>query len=180
MPGTEIRLAGSGGQGLILASIILAEAAVLAGKYVAQTQSYGPEARGGLCKAEVIISDKPIGFTKVTSPDFLLALTQQSLERYTCELPPGCLVMTDESLAIPPWLKGARVFSVPLLRSARESTGKAFTANIVAAGAINSMLGLVPENILRKAVKRHIPKGTEEINFRALEAGTQLLQLQPA
>lgn len=66
----EIRLAGSGGQGIILATIILAEAAVIAGKNTAQSQSYGPEARGGMCKAEVIISDEPIGFTKVTSPDF--------------------------------------------------------------------------------------------------------------
>ena len=76
----EIRLAGSGGQGIILATIILAEAAVIAGKNTAQSQSYGPEARGGMCKAEVIISDEPIGFTKVTSPDFLLALTQSSLD----------------------------------------------------------------------------------------------------
>ena len=76
----ELRLAGSGGQGVILASVILAEAAVQSGKYTAQSQSYGPEARGGACKAETLISDAPIGFTKVQQPSFLMALTQKALD----------------------------------------------------------------------------------------------------
>ena len=77
MSKVEIRLAGSGGQGVILASVILAEAAVQAGKYTAQSQSYGPEARGGSCKAETLISDAPIGFTKVQHPNFLLGSSRE-------------------------------------------------------------------------------------------------------
>ena len=80
MNNMELRLAGSGGQGVILATVILAEAAVLAGKHTAQSQAYGHEARGGSCKAEVLISDAPIGFTKVRRPTFLMALTQASLD----------------------------------------------------------------------------------------------------
>ena len=71
----ELRLAGSGGQGVILATVVLAEAALLSGKYTAQSQAYGPEARGGSCKAETLISDSPIGFTKVQNPTFLMVLT---------------------------------------------------------------------------------------------------------
>ncbi|MBQ2050025.1 MAG: 2-oxoacid:acceptor oxidoreductase family protein, partial [Spirochaetales bacterium] len=78
----ELRLAGSGGQGVILATVILAEAAIIAGKHTAQSQAYGPEARGGSCKAETLISDEPIGFTKVQNPTFLMALTQKSLDEY--------------------------------------------------------------------------------------------------
>ncbi|MCL2675782.1 MAG: 2-oxoacid:acceptor oxidoreductase family protein, partial [Firmicutes bacterium] len=94
----EIRLTGSGGQGVILASIILAEAAIMADKNAVQSQSYGPEARGGMCKAEVIIDEDNIGFTKVTQPTFLLALTQESLDTYAKSLPKDCLIMADASL----------------------------------------------------------------------------------
>ncbi len=169
----EIRLAGSGGQGVILATIILAEAAIIAGKNTAQSQSYGPEARGGMCKAEVIISDEQIGFTKVTKPTFLLALTQASLDKYAVNVD-DCIVMADSSLDIPASLKAKKIYALPILETARTEVGKAFTANIVAVAAINAALGLVSLDDLEKAVFRHIPKGTEEINRKALYAGERL------
>lgn len=169
----EIRLAGSGGQGVILATIILAEAAIIAGKNTAQSQSYGPEARGGMCKAEVIVSDEQIGFTKVTKPTFLLALTQASLDKYAVNVE-DCIVMADSSLDIPASLKAKKIYSLPILETARTEVGKAFTANIVAVAAINAALGLVSLDDLEKAVFRHIPKGTEEINRKALYAGEKL------
>ena len=101
MSNMELRLAGSGGQGVILATVILAEAAILAGKYTAQSQAYGPEARGGSCKAEVLISEAPIGFTKVQKPTFLMVLTQKALDDYGHDLPENCVVLADESLQIP-------------------------------------------------------------------------------
>lgn len=171
----ELRLAGSGGQGVILASIILAEAAILADKNAVQSQSYGPEARGGLSKAEVIIDDKNIGFTKVTKPTFLLALTQESLNVYTKSLPEDCIIMADASLELPEGLDEDRVLFVPILETAKEKVGKAVTANIVAVGAINQALKLVTFEELREAVKMHIPKGTEELNFKALEEGSKLV-----
>ena len=170
----ELRLAGSGGQGVILATVILAEAAILAGKYTAQSQAYGPEARGGSCKAEVLISDAPIGFTKVQQPTFLMVLTQKALEEYARNLPENCLVLADESLQIPESLKLAHLVQLPILRTAQEKVGKAMTANIVAVGAINRLLGLVSPEVLHEAVMMHVPKGTESLNARALEAGLSL------
>ena len=170
----ELRLAGSGGQGVILASIILAETALMAGWNVAQTQSYGPEARGGKCRAEVVICDGPIGFFHVQKPTFLLTLTQQCLDEYAKNLADGCLVMSDESLTIPDWLT-ARVIRVPILRTATEVVGRAFTANIVAVGAINRVLSLGTAAQLRQTVEQHVPKGTGDINALALEAGAGLI-----
>lgn len=170
----ELRLAGSGGQGVILATVILAEAAVLAGKHTAQSQAYGPEARGGSCKAEVLISDAPIGFTKVEKPTFLMVLTQKALEEYARNLPENCLVLADESLQIPQEMNLPHLTQLPILRTAQEKVGKLMTANIVAVGAINALLGLVSPDELREAVMLHVPKGTEALNERALEAGLAL------
>ncbi|MCL1848488.1 MAG: 2-oxoacid:acceptor oxidoreductase family protein [Clostridiales bacterium] len=171
----EIRLAGSGGQGIILASIILAEAALSSGKNVAQTQSYGAEARGGMCKAEVVTSDERIGFFKVRRPTFLLALTQQSLDQYTLGLPDACIVMSDDSLSLPAWLEGKPVFPLPILRTASEDVGRALTANVVAVGAINKVLSIASPEVMRQSVVKHIPAGTEELNLKALAAGEALL-----
>ncbi len=172
---TELRLAGSGGQGIILATVILAEAAVLAGRHAAQSQSYGPEARGGSCKAEVLISDSPIGYTKVRRPDLLLALTQDALNHYAVNLPDTCTVIADSSLAVPDTVNPDRVLPLPILETARERVGKSMTANIVAVGCVNALLHLVPEAQLREAVLMHVPKGTEKLNETALEAGESLV-----
>ena len=170
----ELRLAGSGGQGVILASVILAEAAVQSGKYTAQSQSYGPEARGGACRAETLISDSPIGFTKVQQPSFLMALTQKALDTYARALPDDCLVLVDESLTVPETLSGCRVLSLPILRTARETVGRAQTANVLAVGCVNALLGITDIETLKKATLLHVPQGTEEINLRALSEGVNL------
>ena len=172
----ELRLAGSGGQGVILATVILAEAAVLAGRYTAQSQSYGPEARGGSCKAEVLISDEPIAFTKVQRPTLLMALTQSSLDKYTKGLPENCRILIDDSLTVPEGIDPEKVTALPILRTAKEKVGRAMTANIVAVGAINRMLRLVPDEVLKEAVILHVPKGTEALNGKALEYGLGLLE----
>ena len=171
----EMRFAGSGGQGVILASVILAEAAVIAGLNTVQSQAYGPEARGGVSKAETIVSRGEIWYSKVTRPDFLLALTQASLDAYTKTLASGAVVMFDDSLRCPALPEGTSAFAVPILRTAKEVVGKAFTANIVAIGAINAALRLFDDACLLEAVRRHIPAGTEEINKKALDAGAALI-----
>ncbi len=192
----ELRLAGSGGQGVILATVILAEAAVLSGLEAAQSQSYGPEARGGSCKAEVLISDEPIAFTKVQRPTLLMALTQSSLDKYTKvlypsflmaltqkaletyghNLPEDCLVLIDESLEPLEDLKNHKVVQLPILRTAVEKVGKAMTANIVAVGAINELMKLTSREELKESVFMHIPKGTEALNGKALEEGIKLVE----
>lgn len=171
----EMRFTGSGGQGVILASVILAEAAVVAGKRAVQSQAYGPEARGGLCKAETILSGEQIWFSKVTVPDFLLALTQASLDKYAPDIKPDATVMVDSSLAVPDYLDKSHVISIPILQTAKEKVGNIMTANIVSVGAINAALNLVPQDALQEGVRRHIPAGTEKLNWAALEEGARLI-----
>ena len=165
----EIRLAGSGGQGLILAGIILAEAAgVYDGKFVCQTQSYGPEARGGASKAEVVISDAEIDYPKAIRPDVLLAMNQKSLEVFSSDLKPGGLLLVDADLVSE--FPASRAVALPFTRIAREA-GSAMAANIVALGALIQLTGAVSLESLTAAVLARVPKGTEELNRRALAAG---------
>ena len=171
----EMRFAGSGGQGVILASVILAEAAVIAGFQTVQSQAYGPEARGGVSKAETVVSRDKIWYSKVTRPNFLLVLTQASADKYARELAEDAVVMLDDSLETPADLDPSRVITISILRTAAEKVGKAFTANIVAVGAINAALRLFSDEELMEAVKRHIPAGTEEINKKALAEGAALI-----
>lgn len=172
----EIRLAGTGGQGLITGTIILAEAGIFEDKFVAQSQSYGPEARGGMCKGEVIISDEKIGFTKVTKPTFVMALSQASFHAYCKEPDEDCFVLVDESIEIPADYSHKKFLSLPILRTARETVGKMQTVNIVSVGAINALLSLSSMENMEKAVLMHVPKGTEELNLKALREGAALVK----
>lgn len=174
MSNMELRLSGSGGQGVILASIILADTALRNGKNVAQSQSYGPEARGGMCKAEVLVSNEDIGFTKVTNPTFLMCLTQQSLNNFTKTIDENCILLFDSSLTVPENVECKEIYSAPILKTAKEVVGKSFTANIVAVSVINKILKLSSMEILKEVVGEYIPKGTETINFNALEEGEKL------
>jgi len=165
----EIRLAGSGGQGLILAGIILAEAAgIYDGKFVCQTQSYGPEARGGASKAEVVISDAAIDYPKAIQPDVLLAMNQKSLDAFSSDLKPGGLLLVDADLVSE--FPASRSLALPFTQIARE-LGRAMAANIVALGALAQLTGAVSLRSLEAAVLARVPQGTEDLNRRALAAG---------
>ncbi|MEW6398521.1 MAG: 2-oxoacid:acceptor oxidoreductase family protein [Bacillota bacterium] len=167
----EARLGGAGGQGLITAAIILAEAAVLAGRNAAQTQSYGPESRGGASRAEVVICDGEIDYPKVTHPDVLLVMTQEACRRYLGSLREGGLLVADRDLVDDISPGPYRAVRVPITRVAREQLGREIVANIVALGVLVALTGVVPEEILEKAVLGRVPRGTEELNRRALQAG---------
>ncbi len=171
----EIRLAGSGGQGLILAGIILAEAAgVYDGKFVCQTQSYGPEARGGASKAEVVISDEEIDYPKAIQPDVLLAMNQKSLDAYIGDLKPGGALLVDADLVTE--IPLSQAVAVPFTRIAREELGKTMVANIVALGALAQLTKAVSLESLTAAVLTRVPKGTEDLNKKALAAGAKAVQ----
>lgn len=172
----EIRLAGTGGQGLITGTIILAEAGIFEDKFVAQSQSYGPEARGGMCKGEVIISDEKIGFTKVTKPTFVMALSQPSFNQYCQNLSEDCFVLVDETIEVPETYSHKNFLKLPILKTAKETVGRLQTVNIVSVGAINQILGLCSMENMEKAVLMHIPKGTEELNLKALREGAKLVK----
>jgi len=171
----EIRFSGSGGQGLILAGVIFAEAAtIFDGINAVQSQSYGPEARGGASKSEVIISDQVINFPKATAIDLQLSLTQESCNKYYKDLKPNGTLLVDSDFVqeIP---KGSfKVVKLPIIRTASEEIGKAFVANIVALGAITALTGKVKIESVEKAVLSRVPKGTEELNKKALMAGYEL------
>ena len=174
----EFRLSGSGGQGLLLAGIVLAEAAILEDKNAVQTQSYGPEARGGSSKAEVVISDEDIDYPKATDPDFLLALTNDAYATYGRAMGKG-LIITDASVTIDPSIK-ARTVVLPILSTASDKIGKKVVANIVALGVLAGLSGVASRESLRAAVKARVPKGTDELNLAALDAGLELAASAPA
>jgi len=168
----EVRLSGSGGQGLIMAGIILAEAAsIYDGKFVCQTQSYGPEARGGSSKAEVVISEEEIDYPKAIKPDLLLAMNQKSCDAYFFDLKPTGTLVVDSTFV--KQLPTTRAVALPFTQIARTELGKEMVANIVALGALTKLTGIVSLKSLEAAVLKRIPKGTEELNRRALEAGIE-------
>ncbi len=173
---TEIRLTGSGGQGLILAGIILAESAILKGDNAVQSQSYGPEARGGASKAEVIISTEEIDFPKVRKADIMLSLTQVALNKYADTIKEDAILVVDSELEIPSNLKAGKIVSIPILNTASEVVGKRMVANIVALGAIQELTNIIPKEYLEKTVLSRVPRGTEELNKRALQEGYNLVK----
>ena len=166
----EIRLCGSGGQGIILAAIILAEAAgIIEGYNVSQTQSYGPEARGGRCKAEVVISSRPIDYPKALQLDMMLAMNQASCDAYCYDFKPNGLLLVDSGLV--DQVPTSRVFALPFTAIAREVAGKDLAANIVALGAMGHFCPLLSGNSLEAALSDRVPPETMETNRKALQAG---------
>ncbi len=166
----EIRLAGEGGQGMILAGIILAEAAAIYdNKNATQTQSYGPEARGGASKAEVVISQGEIDHPEVIIADVLVAMSQEACDKYAGNLKKdGLLVVDQERVGRVP---SNRAVKVPITRLAQESSGKSITANVVALGVLVGLTNVVSRQAIVQAVEARAPKGTEEMNRMALTAG---------
>jgi len=169
----EIRLAGTGGQGVILASVILAEAAgVYENWYAVQTQSYGPEARGGASRADVIISDQPILYPKCRKLDFLVGLSQPAINKYLPDLKTrGWALIDDFYVRECPHM---RTLCLPLARTAREQLGRELFTNILTLGAVARITGLVSLDSLIKATLSRVPKQYQEINTKALEIGWQL------
>jgi len=172
----EFRLSGSGGQGLITAGIILGEAAVLEGREVVQSQSYGPEARGGASKAEVIIDTKKINYPKVVLPDIILAMSQEAAQKYGSEIKENGIIVIDSSMVDEFKHDYAKVLKIPITKLAKDEVGKTFTANIIAIAVLVGLTKVVPFDSLKQAVLNRIPKGTEGINIKALEIGWQLSQ----
>jgi 2-oxoglutarate ferredoxin oxidoreductase subunit gamma len=167
---TEIRCSGSGGQGMILAAVILAEAIGSdPSKNVVQTQSYGPEARGGASKADVVVSEAEIFYPKAMKLDVLLAMTQESLDTYFPHLQEGGTLIVDNELVTE--LPTDKYFGLPFTRLAREEAGHVMVANVIALGAIAAITGLVGHDQLVAAVLARAPRGTEDKNRKAVEIG---------
>jgi 2-oxoglutarate/2-oxoacid ferredoxin oxidoreductase subunit beta len=171
----EIRLAGEGGQGLILAGLILSEAATIYdGKNATQTQSYGAEQRGGASRSEVIISDGEIDFPKVISADLLLAMSQEACDKYFRETKADGIVIVDSDHVTR--VPTTRAIKVAITELAEQATGRAITANIVALGLIVGLTDVVSREAVRQSVLARAPRGTEEMNLKALDAGYTVAQ----
>ena len=172
----EIRLSGAGGQGLILIGKILAEAAAIYDeKNATQSQSYGPEARGGASRSEVIISDTDIDYPKATHIDLLLAMTQEAVDKYVQDLKAGGIMLIDSSFVRQIPEGNFKVYSFPISALAEEKIGKKIVANIIALGAIEKLSGVISEASIIKAIRSRVPKGTEELNIKAFKFGQNLI-----
>lgn len=168
----ELRFSGSGGQGMILAGIIMAEAAAIYGdKNAVQSQSYGPESRGGASKAEVIISNEPIDYPKATSIDCMLAMTQEACTKYYSDVKDGgiLLIDSDEVKDVP---KGKfKVVGFPITGAANSELGKIIVANIISLGLITELTGVVTHEAIEAAVLSRVPPAFLELNKKALQLG---------
>lgn len=166
----EVRLSGSGGQGLIFAGVLLAEAVgIYGGKNVVQTQSYGPEARGGASRSDVVISDGTIYYPKSITLDILLALTQEACDQYYPALKEGGILIVDSTYVRQ--IPTDRAYGVEFTRAARRVAGTPVVTNVVALGALSAITGIVKLEDLEKVIMTRAPRGTEEKNKAALYEG---------
>ena len=170
----EFLLTGTGGQGLILAAIMLAEAGINADQNVAQSQSYGPEARGGASRAEVIIGHEAIYYPKVENPDFVLTLSQEAYKKYGLHLNEEAILIVDNSQVTEVKPRSINFYSLPITKAARTQFGSEQSANVVALGVVASLSGQIPLEHVLQAVEHRAPRGTAELNIKALELGWQM------
>jgi 2-oxoglutarate ferredoxin oxidoreductase subunit gamma len=169
----EIRFSGFGGQGVILAAVILGRAAVLYdGKHAVQTQVYGPEARGGASMSAVIIDDEPILYPEVSVPDIYVIMSQEGFERYGAKAPKEAVMLIDSDMV--EGRPGCTFHEIPATSEARNNLGKVIVANIIMLGALVAATGIVSEGAIEKAVLDSVPKGTEKLNLSALKRGMEL------
>lgn len=172
MPVTEMRVAGFGGQGVIMAASVIGKAACLyQNSYATMVQNFGPEARGGACSAGVILSDEPILYPYVTQPEIMVILSQEAFTKFADEISPRGILLIEQDLVRVTNLKtGVRVYSVPATRLAEE-LGKRMMLNIVMVGFFAAVTKLVDTEALQKAVASSVPPHTRELNLKAFEAG---------
>jgi 2-oxoglutarate ferredoxin oxidoreductase subunit gamma len=168
----EFRICGFGGQGVILAGFIIGKAASVFMDYNAvQSQSYGPEARGGAARSEVIVSDEKIGYPRPTSVDYFVAMSQEAFDTYRLDIRKDTIVVIDPDL-VPKHNIGRPVYKVQAQKIAEELGNKIVT-NIVMVGASTSIFGLIDEDAVRKSVLDSVPIRFKELNEKAFERGLE-------
>ena len=172
MPLTEIRVAGFGGQGVILSAIVLGKAASIhQGEYATMTQNFGPEARGGACSAQLLLSDQPVLYPYVTQPDVLVVMSQEAYAKFAPELKEGGLLLIERDLVrVSDLPKQTRIYSVPATRLAEE-LGKRMVLNIVMVGFFTAVTRLLDADAVRKAVTDSVPASFRDLNLKAFDKG---------
>jgi 2-oxoglutarate ferredoxin oxidoreductase subunit gamma len=174
---SEIRIAGFGGQGVILAAAVIGKAmAIFQGGYATMTQAFGPEARGGSSSAQVILSSEPILYPYVTRPDILVVMSQEAYTRFAPEVKPGGILIIERDLvAVDKIPAGVRAFGVPATRLAEE-LGRKVVLNIVMVGFFGAVAKLLEPEALRKAVADSVPPAMQKLNLQAFDKGFEFGQ----
>jgi len=169
---TEIRISGFGGQGVILSAIVIGKAGcIYENGYSTMTQAFGPEARGGACSAQVILSNEPILYPYVTRPDILVTMSQEAYTLFAPQLKEdGILIIEEDLVRIDKLPAGVRVYSLPATRLAEE-LGKRMVMNIVMVGFFGAVTGLPKPDALRDAIADSVPPAFRELNLRAFDKG---------
>jgi 2-oxoglutarate ferredoxin oxidoreductase subunit gamma len=169
---SEIRIAGFGGQGVILAAAVIGKAAaIFQGGHATMTQSFGPEARGGYSSAQVILSGEPILYPYITRPDILVVMSQEAYTRFSPELKPGGILITEQELVrVDSIAPGVRAYGVPATRLA-EDLGRKVVLNIVMVGFFGAVANLLEPSALRQAVADSVPPAMQRLNLMAFDKG---------
>ena len=172
MPLTEVRIAGFGGQGVILSAVVLGKAAsIYQGEFATMTQNFGPEARGGACSAQLLLSDQPVLYPYVTNPDILVVMSQEAYSKFGPELKEcGTLIVERDLVRVTDLPKETRVYSVPATRLAEE-LGKRMVLNIVMVGFFTAVTQLLSADSVRKAVAESVPSSFRDLNLKAFDNG---------
>jgi 2-oxoglutarate ferredoxin oxidoreductase subunit gamma len=169
---TEIRIAGFGGQGVILSAVVLGKAAsIYENCFATMTQNFGPEARGGACSAQLVVSDSPVLYPYTTHPDIMVIMSQEAYNRFSPELKPGGTLIIEEDLVrVSNLNRDKQVYAVPATRFAEE-LGKRMVLNSVMVGFFTAVTKLLSADAVRKAVADSVPPNFRELNLKAFEKG---------
>ncbi len=169
---TEIRIAGFGGQGVILSAVVLGKAAsIYENGFATMTQNFGPEARGGACSAQLVVSDSPVLYPYTTHPDIMVIMSQEAYNRFAQELKPGGMLIIEEDLVRVSDLKGdPKVYAIPATRFAEE-LGKRMVLNSVMVGFFTAVTKLLSADAVRKAVADSVPPSFRDLNLKAFDKG---------
>ena len=173
----EIRFAGFGGQGIVLSGYITGKAAaVYDEKQAIFTQSYGPEARGGACSAQLVVDTEDIDYPLVSQPNITVIMSQEAFDKFAKDSKPGSTMIVDQDL-VETDMEGENVYRVPMTRLAEEM-GKRIVANIVMLGAFTAVTGLISKDAMLESVKSSVPAKTIDLNVKAFEAGYEYARRQ--
>lgn len=180
MKRTEIRIAGFGGQGVVLAGVLLGTASAVAdGRRAVQTQSYGAAARGGGARSEVVISDEPIIYPRVTHPDIMVAMSEEAMQKYGPDMRPGGFLIIDSDLVKRVNREDVRLVGVPASNLATQELGRTIVANIVMLGVLVAKTGVVSTAGMEAAIRDNVPPKTIDLNLKAFRKGLELGETAP-
>jgi len=168
---TEIRVSGFGGQGIIFLAFVTGKAVAIGeGRHATLNQSFGPEARGSACSAQLILSDDPIDYPYIRRPSILISMSQEAYTKFRSDLEPGGVILIDEDLVHLEGNDDSRILAVPATRIA-EGLGRRIAANMVMYGFLSAVTGVVSKDAAREVIKQSVPPGSEDLNLNAFEQG---------